>query len=312
MSDSSGSARGPAVIVDSLHKTYGDVHAVNDISFTVERGEFFGILGPNGAGKTTLVEIMEGLRSPGSGSVSLLGRSPWPRDTGLLPLIGVQTQASAFFLRLTAAEHLETVAGLYGLGPERARETLALVRLTDKADTPVDKLSGGQRQRLAIASSLVHGPQLIFLDEPTAALDPQSRHDLWDLLREIKAQGRTIVYTTHHLDEAEALCDRVAIIRDGTLITLDSPARLVRALDAPTRVLVPTDLLSVARAREITADVDPAAEVSVEGGSTVIATRAVGDVLGAVGAVAGLQDVETRRASLEDVYLKLTGTEYRA
>jgi ABC-2 type transport system ATP-binding protein len=308
MRDSAGSVDGPAITVDALHKTYGSVHAVNGISFTVERGEFFGILGPNGAGKTTLVEMMEGLRSPDSGSVSLLGRSPWPRDTGLLPLIGVQTQASAFFLRLTAAEHLETVAGLYGLGRDKARAALAMVGLTDKADTQVDKLSGGQRQRLAIASSLVHEPELIFLDEPTAALDPQSRRDLWDLLREIKGQGRTIVYTTHHIDEAEALCDRVAIVRGGMLIALDTPTRLVRSLNAPTRVLVPADLLSAEAARKIAG----AEDVSVEGGSTVISTRSMGEVLSAVGAIADLQDVETRRASLEDVYLKLTGTEYQA
>ncbi|MEV4447193.1 MULTISPECIES: ABC transporter ATP-binding protein [Streptomyces] len=308
MRDTAGSTHGPAITVDALHKSYGSVHALKGVAFTVERGEFFGILGPNGAGKTTLVEIMEGLRAPGDGKVSVLGHSPWPRDTGLLPLIGIQTQASAFFLRLTALEHLETVAGLYGLGRDRARAALTMVGLDDKADAATDKLSGGQRQRLAIAAALVHEPELIFLDEPTAALDPQSRRDLWDLLRDIKGQGRTIVYTTHHLEEAEALCDRVAIVRDGTLLALDTPARLVRSLDAPTRVLVPADLLAPERARQLPG----ADEVTAEGSSTVITTRSVGEVLGAVGAIAGLQDVETRRASLEDVYLKLTGTEYQA
>ena len=308
MHDSTGAVPGPAITVDSLRKTYGSLHAVDGVSFSVERGEFFGILGPNGAGKTTLVEIMEGQRSPGSGSVLVLGHPTWPRNTELLPLIGVQTQSSAFFLRLTAAEHLETVAGLYGLGREEARQALALVGLTNQGDTQVEKLSGGQRQRLAIAASLIHRPEVIFLDEPTAALDPQSRRDLWDLLRQLKDQGRTIVYTTHHLDEAEALCDRVAIVRDGQLIALDSPASLVRSLNAPTRVLVPTDLLTPKQARLI----DGADEVSTEGGSTVIATRTVGKVLAIVGEITDLQDVETRRASLEDVYLKLTGTEYQA
>ncbi|OSC56280.1 ABC transporter, partial [Streptomyces sp. BF-3] len=188
--------------------------------------------GPNGAGKTTLVEIMEGQRRADSGTVAVLGVSPWPRNTALLPRLGVQTQASAFFVRLTAREHLATVAALYRCDAAAAERTLASVGLTEQGDTRVDDLSGGQRQRLAIASALVHEPELIFLDEPTAALDPQARRSLWQVeptaaldpqarrslwqvLRDLKGQGRTIVYTTHHLDEAEALCDRVAIMVAG-------------------------------------------------------------------------------------------------
>ncbi|MBF6055076.1 ABC transporter [Streptomyces eurocidicus] len=297
----------PAVLIDSVRKTYGDVHALDGVSLTVHRGEFFGVLGPNGAGKTTLIEIVEGLRRADSGTVRVLGRPPWPRNRELLPRIGVQTQASAFFVRLTAAEHVETVAALYGVGRARAHEALDLVGLTGKARTQVEKLSGGQRQRLAIAAALAHRPDVLFLDEPTAALDPQARRDLWGLLRDLKGQGRTIVCTTHHIDEAEALSDRVAVVKDGTVIALDAPAELIRALGAPTQVLVPTGQLPPDAARGL----DGADQVTTEGPYTVVTTRAVGRVLAAVGRVAELQEVRTRTATLEDVYLALTGTEYR-
>ncbi|MFD7236538.1 ABC transporter ATP-binding protein [Streptomyces syringium] len=298
----------PAIVLEDVRKRYGDVQAVAGISLTVGRGEFFGVLGPNGAGKTTLTEIVEGLREADSGSVSVLGLPPWPRNMALLPRLGVQTQSSAFFTRLTAREHLSTVAALYGVGREGVERTLSLVGLLGQADIRVEVLSGGQRQRLAIASALVHGPELIFLDEPTAALDPQARRDLWKVLRALKGEGRTIVYTTHHLDEAEALCDRVAIVVAGSVVALDSPGRLVGAAKAPTRLLVPADRLTVERAERI----EGVDRVGVEGDSVVLETRAAGPVLAAVGEVAGLDGVRTRTATLEDVYLELTGSEQHA
>ncbi|MGW7093023.1 ABC transporter ATP-binding protein [Streptomyces sp. NPDC054874] len=299
-----GPSAGPAVALTDVHKAYGATRAVDGVSLTVERGEFFGLLGPNGAGKTTLVEIMEGQRRADSGTVAVLGTSPWPRNTALLPRLGVQTQASAFFVRLTAREHLATMAALYRCDAAAAERTLASVGLTEQGDTRVDDLSGGQRQRLAIASALVHDPELIFLDEPTAALDPQARRSLWQVLRDLKGQGRTIVYTTHHLDEAEALCDRVAIMVAGRVAALDSPGRLIAASSPTTRLLVPADRLTAEQARAIE-DVD---RVTEEGGSLVLETLAAGRVLAAVDAIAGLQGVQTRTASLEDVYLDLTGT----
>src|SRR3954465_7813487 len=160
------------IAVRDLRKTYGDINAVDGVSFEVEAGEFFGILGPNGAGKTTLLEVIEGLRNADSGSVSLLDMAPWPRNSKLLPRIGVQLQASSFFERLTAREQIRTFASLYGVGPAKADEMLETVGLSDKADTRAEKLSGGQMQRLSIACPLVHEPELVFLDEPTAALDP--------------------------------------------------------------------------------------------------------------------------------------------
>jgi ABC-2 type transport system ATP-binding protein len=224
----------PAIVVTGLRKAYGDLAAVDDVSFTVASGEFFGILGPNGAGKTTLLEMIEGLRRPDAGEVMLLGEPSWPRNARLLPRVGVQLQASAFFERLTAREQIRTFAALYGVPPVRADEWLERVALSDKAGTRTERLSGGQLQRLAIACALVNEPEIVFLDEPTAAIDPQARRNLWDLLRSLNEADRTVVLTTHYMDEAEAeaLCDRVAIMDRGGVLELDSPPALVRGLHA--------------------------------------------------------------------------------
>ncbi|MEV1011520.1 ABC transporter ATP-binding protein [Streptomyces sp. NPDC049881] len=299
----SGAPAPPAVVLDGVHKTYGGVRAVDGVSFTIARGEFFGLLGPNGAGKTTLIEIMEGLRRADAGTVAVLGTPPWPRDTALLPKLGVQTQSSAFFVRLTAAEHLRTVAALYGADGDAAARTLRSVGLDEQADVRVEDLSGGQRQRLAIGAALVHDPELIFLDEPTAALDPQARRSLWRVLRDLKSAGRTIVYTTHHLDEAEALCDRVAIMAKGRVTALDSPHRLIAGNTTVTRLLVPAERLGVDTARELPGVL----RADLDGDVVVLQAADAGPVLAAVAEVAGLQGVQTRTPTLEDVYLTLTG-----
>ncbi|MEE1926721.1 ABC transporter ATP-binding protein [Streptomyces sp. TRM 70351] len=291
-----------AVEVRGVSKRYGERQALDDVTLRVHRGEFFGLLGPNGAGKSTLVEIMEGLRRADAGSVAVFGESPWPRNTALLPRLGVQTQSSAFFVRQTAHEHLRTVAALYGAPKTAVDATLATAGLTAQRDVRVENLSGGQRQRLAIASALVHGPELIFLDEPTAALDPQARRDLWEVLRGLKAEGRTIVYTTHHLDEAEALCDRVAILVAGAIAVTDSPHNLVDASKTPSRLLLPLGRLD----EEEAAALPGVDRVTVQGGSLVLETRTAGRVLSAVDRLTGLDGVQTRTASLEDVYLDLT------
>ncbi|MFD6634192.1 ABC transporter ATP-binding protein [Micromonospora chalcea] len=293
----------PAIVLDSVSKSYGEVRAVDDVTVSIGRGEFFGMLGPNGAGKTTLIEMIEGLRTPDSGTVRVLGMSPTPRNLDLLPKIGVQTQRSAFFTRLTAREHLVTVAALYGLPPSAADRALKLVGLTDSADIRVTNVSGGQRQRLAIASAIVHDPQVIFLDEPTAALDPQARRDLGQLLRELKAGGKTIVYTTHHLDEAQALCDRVAILATGRVLALDSPRALIARSGVGTRLVVPAGRLSAEQAGRI----DGVDGIDFEDGAVVLRTTQTARVLAALGAEGGLDEVETRPATLEDVYLQLMG-----
>jgi ABC-2 type transport system ATP-binding protein len=216
-----------AIRVEGLVKLYGELRAVDGVDLEVAEGEFVGVLGPNGAGKTTLLELVEGLRRPDGGTVELLGRPVWPRDASMLMRIGVQLQGSAFFERLTAREQLHTFASLYGVATARADDWLERVGLTEKAGTRVEDLSGGQAQRLSIACALVHDPEVLFLDEPTASLDPQARRNLWDLLAGLHGAGRTVVLTTHHMDEAEFLCDRVAVMDAGRVLEVGAPAELV-------------------------------------------------------------------------------------
>jgi ABC-2 type transport system ATP-binding protein len=301
-------ARVTAISTVDLTMTYGDLRAVDGVSLEVAEGEFVGILGPNGAGKTTLLEMIEGLRRPVSGSATVLGLPAWPRNPAMLPRIGVQLQASSFFERLTAREQIHTFASLYGVPAAHADEWLERVGLVEKADARVEDLSGGQAQRLSIACALVHDPEVVFLDEPTAALDPQARRNLWDLLSGLNESGRTVVLTTHYMDEAEALADRVAIMDHGRILELDTPSALVRRLDAPTRITVATGQLSVADARGI-AGVDEA-----DGGSdgVVLVTRDPARVVSTLAEARQLDGVRVQTGTLEDVFLDLTGREYRA
>jgi ABC-2 type transport system ATP-binding protein len=303
---------GPASEVVDLAKSYGDsrnlVRAVDGVTFSVAEGEFFGILGPNGAGKTTTLEMIEGLRKPDAGTITLLGQSPWPRNPAVLPRIGVQLQSTAFFDRLTAREQIRTMASLYGVQPAVADEWLERVGLADKADTRVWDLSGGQAQRLSIACALVHDPEVVFLDEPTAALDPQARRNLWELLSGLTDSGRTVVLTTHYMDEAEVLCDRVAIVDHGRLLQLDSPANLVRGLDAPTRISVSPGQLTADEARAVPG-VD---DVDADAGSITLRTREPARVLTALAEQQHLAGISVQTGTLEDVFLSLTGREYRA
>jgi ABC-2 type transport system ATP-binding protein len=296
-----------AILVRDLRKAYGETKAVDGISFEVAEGEFFGILGPNGAGKTTTLEIIEGLRKPDAGEVVLLGSSPWPRKSALLPRIGVQLQASSFIDRLTVREQIRTWASLYGVGARQAEAMLELVGLSDKAGTQVQKLSGGQAQRLSIACALAHDPAVVFLDEPTSGLDPQARRNLWDLLRDINQQGRTVMLTTHYLDEAEVLCDRVAIMDHGKILQIGTPAALVRGLDAPTRISVDSGVIPADQARAISGDLD----VSDDGLILTLTTRDPSTVLAALANRHALRGLSVRGATLEDVFLNLTGREYR-
>ena len=294
---------GPAIVVDGLSKTYGNVRAVDGVSLTVRRGEFIGLVGPNGAGKSTLIELIEGLRRPDAGSVTVLGHRTEPRDLGLLPLIGVQTQQSAFFPSLTALEHLETVAAMYGLGRDAACRALDMVGLADSAAVRVTKVSGGQRQRLAIAAAIVHDPQVLFLDEPTGALDPQARRDLWSLLLRFKGAGTTIVYTTHHLDEAEELCDRVAILHHGRIVAVDSPRELITRAALGSRLVLPVGRVAPDMARGL----DGIDTVTVDRDTLVLHTRQLTLALASLGAATDLEGVQTKSATLEDAYLDLIG-----
>ncbi|HVU75747.1 MAG TPA: ABC transporter ATP-binding protein [Candidatus Paceibacterota bacterium] len=215
--------------VKNLFKKYGDFTAVNDISFSVEEGEIFGILGPNGAGKTTTLEMMEGLKKPTSGSITLDGLDVERETDEVKARIGVQLQSSTFFEALTLVELLETFGAMYGREVD-AMKLLDEVQLTEKAQNQAKELSGGQRQRLSIAIGLVNDPRVLFLDEPTTGLDPQARRNLWDLIEQIQKSGKTVIITTHYMDEAEVLCDRIAIMDHGEIKTLETPEKLIENL----------------------------------------------------------------------------------
>lgn len=219
------------ISVKDLHKKYGNFHAVKGISFDVFEGEIFGLLGPNGAGKSTTLEIIETLREKTSGSIEVAGFDLDKDPNEIKKLIGVQLQTSGYYPNLTLSELIVLFAGLYNQ-PVNPIELLETVNLTDKAKAKYKELSGGQKQRFSIATTLINHPRIIFLDEPTTGLDPQARRNLWDLIKEIRLKGTTVIITTHYMDEAEALCDRVAIIDSGKVIALDSPDKLIDDLVA--------------------------------------------------------------------------------
>ena len=212
--------------VEDLRKSYGDLKAVDGVSFAVGAGEVFGILGPNGAGKTTTVEILEGMREPDSGTALVNGIDvqKYPRE--VKKVVGIQLQSSAFFDRLNLAEILDVMASIYRR-QINAMELLGTVELADRAKSLFRDLSGGQKQRFSVASTLVNDPVLLFLDEPTTGLDPQARRHMWELIQRFKSEGRTVLLTTHYMEEAAELCDRVAIMDHGKIVAMDRPAALV-------------------------------------------------------------------------------------
>src|SRR3954453_15192957 len=214
-----------AIDVRGLRKRYGDFEAVRGLSFAVRRGEVFGLLGPNGAGKTTTVEILEGYRERSEGDVTVLGHDPAARERALRERMGIVLQSSGFYPRATVREAVEHFGAAYP-HPRDARETIALVGLEGKEDTRAGQLSGGQQRRLDLALALVGDPELIFLDEPTTGFDPAARRAAWEVIRSLRGLGKTILLTTHYLDEAEQLADRVAVLREGTIAAIGRPAEL--------------------------------------------------------------------------------------
>jgi ABC-2 type transport system ATP-binding protein len=308
----------PAIRCHDLHKSYParphPVEAVKGLDLEVQTGECFGLLGPNGAGKTTTIEILEGLLTPTSGDVEILGRRWGQEDDALRQRLGISLQETRLSEKLTVQETATLFRSFYARGIDAAK-AIAEVSLTEKANAFVGKLSGGQKQRLAVALALVGDPELVFLDEPTTGLDPQSRRQLWDILRRFKAQGRTILLTTHYMDEAERLCDRVAVVDHGSVIALGSPAELIARLGGE-------HLIEFVLAEGETID-EPAlsglpAVVRVwrEEDALVLAVTAPHLALPAL-----LNTLEqkqrhlalltTRHASLEDVFVTLTGRHLR-
>lgn len=302
-----------AILVDKLSKSYGSHQVVDELTFTVHRGEIFALLGPNGAGKTTTIETLEGYRSPESGTVRILGLDPIGQGHELKPRIGVMLQQDGLYTALNAREILQLFASYY----ERAQDRDALlerVGLTDAAKTRYRRLSGGQKRRLALAVALVGYPQLVFLDEPTTGMDPQARLATWEIIRELKRNGVTVLFTTHLMDEAERLADRVAIIDHGRLVALDTPAGLTGAQNANTvRFVGPagldctqlTSLRFVHKAEEI------------RPGSYLLETDEASAMIAELTAwlrdkEITLSELHVGHGSLEDLFLRLTGTEVRA
>src|SRR5215212_5569324 len=226
-----GSPRTSPLVIRQLRKSFGDVVAVDGLDLEIRPGECFGLLGPNGAGKTTTIEICEGLTDPDAGEVVILGRRWGTDDRVLRQLLGISLQETQFAEKLTVAETVRMFRSFYPRGPETG-EVIDLVQLGEKAGARVGQLSGGQRQRLALACALVGDPELLFLDEPTTGLDPQSRRQLWELIERFRAGGRSILLTTHYMEEAERLCDRVAIVDHGRTIAEGTPRELIESLGA--------------------------------------------------------------------------------
>jgi ABC-2 type transport system ATP-binding protein len=224
-------AKQPIITVKNLTKKYGDFEAVKGISFDVYEGEIFGLLGPNGAGKSTTLEIIETLRKKTSGDITVSGIDLDKKPDEIKKIIGVQLQTSGYYPGLKLTELIELFGGLYN-EPVEPLKLLDTVNLRDKAKSKYKELSGGQKQRFSIATTLINHPKIIFLDEPTTGLDPQARRNLWDLIKDIRSRGTTVIMTTHYMDEAEVLCDRVAIIDSGKIIALDSPDKLIDNLVA--------------------------------------------------------------------------------
>ena len=224
-------AKQPIITVKNLVKKYGDFTAVNDISFEVYEGEIFGLLGPNGAGKTTTLEIIETLREKSSGEITVDGYSIDNDTDAIKKRIGVQLQAAGYYPNLNLSELIDLFSGLYGID-KSPKEMLEKVALTEKAKAKYKDLSGGQKQRFSIATTLINDPRIIFLDEPTTGLDPQARRNLWELIQDIRDKGTTVVITTHYMDEAEVLCDRVAFIDGGQVIGIDTPDNFIDKLVA--------------------------------------------------------------------------------
>jgi len=303
-----------AIRVEGLVKRYGSFTAVDQVSFTVNRGEIFGILGPNGAGKTTTLEVIEGLLAPTEGEVTVLGLDVLKRRNEVKARIGVQLQSSAYFDYLSLKEILSLLGSFYPKCIE-PQTLLEQVGLLDKSGSYVKHLSGGQVQRFTVAASLINDPELLFLDEPTTGLDPQARRNIWDLIREIHQRGVTVVLTTHYMEEAEELCDRLAIMDGGSLKAVDTPRNLVGRLKAAYTVKLAMDKpLTEEQMASLKGSVEFVQEF--DGNSYLLRLKSGPSSLGKVlddmvRSDINLERLEIAPVTLEDVFLELTGNELR-
>ena len=298
--------------VNNLEKKYGDVNAVNGVSFSVEQGEVFGILGPNGAGKTTTIEMIEGLRKPNAGSIKVCDIDALKEPRRIKELIGVQLQATSLYDNIRVKEAID-LFGSYYKKSIPSEQILEEVSLTEKKNSQVSKLSGGQKQRLSVGLALVNDPEVIFLDEPTTGLDPQARHNLWSIVEKLRDRGKTIVITTHYMEEAEQLCHRLAIIDRGKIIAMDTPDNLINKAELATSIDFTTSRDLDGLAKNIPGI------CKVNNGSArkySISTKAVSLVLKDLTNLCydnhvELENISVRQATLEDVFLAMTGRKLR-
>lgn len=303
--------------VSHLQKTFGAVRAVDDISFSVEAGEVFTIIGPNGAGKTTTLEMIEGLIPPDAGQISF-GNLGWGKNAEAIKMnIGVQPQSSALFDLLTAEENLDLFATFYSK-QRPTSEILEMINLTDHRNKQVKKLSGGQRQRLAIGLAMISDPEMIFLDEPTSGLDPQARRNIWDIVLKLKEMGKTTIMTTHYMDEAEKLSDRVCIVDKGKIVTLDTPSALIERLTKEREVRLSfVDREEAAEeAEQFAKNLPSVVRTQREGMALKLWTIQPEDTLYDLFGFTKergyrVEQVSIREMSLEDVFISFTGKEWR-
>jgi ABC-2 type transport system ATP-binding protein len=305
-----------AIECRDLRKTYdGKVEAVRGLNLRIETGECFGLLGPNGAGKTTTIEILEGLLEPTSGQVTIFGRTWQESPRELREWLGISLQETRLSEKLSVRETIDLFASFYR-EPRSTDEVLDELQLREKADAWVGKLSGGQRQRLAVATALVGSPRILFLDEPTTGLDPQSRRQLWDIVRAFQRDGGTVLLTTHYMDEAERLCDRLAIVDHGQIIAEGTPAELIERLGGHHVVEFEASGNGTGSGAERWKTLPGVEAIRQDDGVVCLTVRephqTIPALLDAVGRAGGqLEHLTTRQASLEDVFVKLTGRHLR-
>ncbi len=300
-----------AIEVQDLTKQYGTLRAVDRLNLTVEKGEIFGLLGPNGAGKSTSVECMEGIRQPDAGTIRILGLPIREHGQELRLRVGVQLQSTGLLSKLTVRETIDLYRSFYPQ-PLATSELMALVGLESKAIARVQQLSGGQRQRLTLALALVNNPELVFLDEPTTALDPQARRGIWELILNLKRQGKTVLLTTHYMEEAERLCDRVAIMDAGRIMELGAPQELINRYFNETAIEVATG----SQAAGLAANLSGVTRTVVDEDRTSLYTTNIHLTLTQLLELVpsdsrGLHGLTIRQATLEDLFLKLTGRRIR-
>ncbi len=302
----------PSITIRGLRKYYGDIKAVDGVTLEVRENEIFGILGPNGAGKTTTLEMVETLREPDSGEIQVMGLDVRREARAVKEIIGVQLQTTVFFDELTVRETIDLFSAFY---PRTlpVDEVVAMAELQEKTDARVNELSGGQHKRLSIALALVNDPGIVFLDEPTTGLDPQARRRIWEMVKHLRGQDKTVVITTHYIEEAEYLCDRVAVMDHGSIIALGTPDELINEHVSDSiitfRLTPPLDEETVKRLHGVVS-------LQAEEGEYTVTTSVPQETLIGIVAMAyekGVvaEDINMKRATLEDVFLKITGRRIR-